>query len=108
MGNMLDKIIHIWQFEQTGWIITNLSANWHLRNSNGIHTIRSNTSLYHISFLPSTLRQWNSLPTEVWQLNTLSSFKTSLKKDLQSVQLITMDPEKPKSFMHDYVQAAVL
>ena len=56
-----------------------------LRNSNDIHTIRSNTSLYHNSFLPSTLRQWNSLPVEGRQLNTLSSFKTFLKKDLQSV-----------------------
>ena len=60
-------------------------SHHNLRNSNDIHTIRSNTSLYHNPFLPSTLRQWNSLPIEVRQLNTLSSFKTFLKKDLQSV-----------------------
>ena len=63
----------------------NAISHHNLRNSNDIHTIRSNTSLYHNSFLPSTLRQWNSLPLEVRQLNTLSSFKTFLKKDLQSV-----------------------
>ena len=63
----------------------NAISHHNLRNSNDIHTIRSNTSLYHNSFLPSTLRQWNSLPVEVRQLNTLSSFKTFLKKDLQSV-----------------------
>ena len=63
----------------------NAISHHKLRNSNDIHTIRSNTSLYHNSFLPSTLRQWNSLPVEVRQLNTLSSFKTFLKKDLQSV-----------------------
>ena len=63
----------------------NAISHHNLRNSNDIHTIRSNTSLIHNSFLPSTLRQWNSLPVEVRQLNTLSSFKTFLKKDLQSV-----------------------
>ena len=63
----------------------NAISHHNLRNSNDIHTIRSNTSLYHNSFLPSTLRQWNSLPVEVRQLNTLSSFKTFLKKDLKSV-----------------------
>ena len=49
----------------------NAISHHNLRNSNDIHTIRSNTSLYHNSFLPSTLRQWNSLPVEVRQLNTL-------------------------------------
>ena len=63
----------------------NAISHHNLRNSNDIHTIRSNTSLYHNSFLPSTLRQWNSLPVEVRQLNAISSFKTFLKKDLQSV-----------------------
>ena len=43
------------------------------------------SGLYHNSFLLSTLRQWKCLPIEVWQLNTLSSCKTFLWKDLQSV-----------------------
>ena len=87
----------------------NAISHHNLWNSNDIHTIRSNTSLYHNSFLPSTLRQWNSLPVEVRQLNTLSSFKTFLKKDLQSVPTyFTVVPGKPKSFTHVYVQAAVL
>ena len=63
----------------------NATSHHNLRNSNDIHTIRSNTSFYHNYFLPSTLRQWNSLPVEVRQLNTLSLFKTFLKKGLQSV-----------------------
>ena len=83
----------------------NAISHHNLRNSNDIHTIRSNTSLYHNSFLPSTLRQWNSLPVEVRQLNTLSSFKTFLNL---SQLIITVVPGKPKSFTHAYVQAAVL
>ena len=63
----------------------NAISHQNLRNSNDTNTIRSNNSLYHNSFLPSSLRQWNSLPVEVRQLKTLSSFKTFLKKDLQSV-----------------------
>ena len=46
----------------------NAISHHNLRNSNDIHTIRSNTSLYHNSLLPSTLRQWNSLPVDVRQL----------------------------------------
>ena len=63
----------------------NAISHHNLRNSNDIHTIKSNTSLYHNAFLPSTFRQWNSRQVEVRQLNTLSSFETFLKKDLQSV-----------------------
>ena len=66
-------------------LLVNAVSHYKLRNSNEIYAIRPNTSLYHNSFLPSTLRQWNSLPIDVIQLNTLSTFKTFLKKDIQSV-----------------------
>ena len=58
----------------------NAISHHNLRNLYDIHTIRCYSSLFHNSFLPLTLRQWNSLPVEIRQLNTLSSFKTFLKK----------------------------
>ena len=52
-----------------------------LRNSNDFKT----TSLYYNSFLPSTLRQWNTLSIETRQLNSLNSFKCFLKEDKRTV-----------------------
>ena len=69
-----------------------------LRNSNDIHTIRSNTRLYHNSSID--LRQWNSLPVRVRQLNTLSSFKTFLKKDLQSVPIFYYCGSRKAQILH--------
>ena len=50
-------------------------SRYNLRNSNNIQTIRAKTNQYNNSFLPSVLRDWNTLPAETKQLNTLSSFK---------------------------------
>ena len=60
-------------------------SRYNLRNSNDLQTIRTNISLYYNSFLPSTLREWNKLPTEIRQLPTLNSFKYSLSQDKQKV-----------------------
>ena len=60
-------------------------SQYNLRNANDIRNIRARTSLYYNSFLPSTLRQWNTLPPETRQSNSLNSFKHTLKKDKPSV-----------------------
>ena len=60
-------------------------SQYNLRNAQDIRNIRSRTSLYYNSFLPSTLRQWNNLSTETRQSNSLNSFKCILKKDKPSV-----------------------
>ena len=38
-------------------------------------------NVYYESFLPSSVRAWNSLPSEVRQLESLNSFKHFLNKD---------------------------
>ena len=60
-------------------------AHYNLRNSNNIQTIRAKTNQYNNSFLPSVLRDWNTLPAEAKQLNTVSSFKYFLKKENKPV-----------------------
>ena len=50
-------------------------SRYNLRNSNNIQTIRAKTNQYNNSFLLSVVRDWNTLPAETKQLNTLSSFK---------------------------------
>ena len=60
-------------------------SQYNLRNAQNLRNIRTRTSSYYNSFLPSTLRQWNNLSIETRQLNSLNSFKWFLKKDKSSV-----------------------
>ena len=56
-------------------------SRYNLRNANDLQTIKTSSVLYYESFLPSSVRAWNSLPSEVRQLESLSSFKHFLNKD---------------------------
>ena len=50
-----------------------------LRNNNDIQTLRTHTALYHNSFLPSAIREWNKLSQSQRHASSLNSFKASLK-----------------------------
>ena len=65
--------------------VFNTKHQYNLRNSGDIQTIRAKTNQFYNSFLPSTLREWNNLPSEARQCTTLNSFKHFLKKDKSSV-----------------------
>ena len=52
--------------------------------------IRAKTNQYNNSFLPSSIRDWNNLPVEAKQANTLRSFKYFLKKENSMCQNITI------------------
>ena len=54
-----------------------------LRNSDSIPTIHCRTQLYKSSFLPSTINDWNALPSNVKNKPTLESFKYSLNKNIR-------------------------
>ena len=56
-------------------------SRYNIRNSDNIQTIRAKTNQYHNSFLPFTLRDWNSLPFETKQANTLGAFKCLSTKE---------------------------
>ena len=57
------------------------SSRYNLRNANDLQTIDARTTQYFNSFLPSTVRDWNSLPPEVKISDTAIAFKSSLNKD---------------------------
>ena len=61
--------------------INDKACCYNLRNSTNIQTILAKTNQYNNSSLPSVLRDWNTLPAEAKQLNTVSSFKHFLKKE---------------------------
>jgi hypothetical protein len=54
---------------------------YNLRNSEDIRGIASRTTMYHNSFLPSVIRDWNNLPVIIRNNPTLSSIKIFLNKD---------------------------
>ena len=60
-----------------------LANAYTLRNSNDTPTIQSRTTLYQESFLPSVIRQWNSLPIDIRSSPTLPVFKRRLGTNIQ-------------------------
>ena len=56
------------------------ASRYNLRNSNNLQTIHARTNLYYQSFLPSAIRNWNNLPIEIKQSDSVNSFKKHLFK----------------------------
>ena len=56
-------------------------SRYNLRNANDLQTIKTESTLYYNSFLPSTVRAWNNLPNEAKHLQSTDAFKYYLKKD---------------------------
>ena len=54
--------------------ISNVS-NYNLRG------INARTTQYQQSFLPTAIKEWNNLPLELQQSNSVNSFKFNLTKD---------------------------
>ena len=59
--------------------VNNIS-HYNLRNSYNLQSIHARTSQYANSFLPSAVRNWNSLSVEVSQSDSLTTFKNHLNK----------------------------
>ena len=57
------------------------TSRYNLRNANDLQTIDARTTLYFNSFLPSTVRDWNSLPSDIKKADTAVTFKSSLNKN---------------------------
>ena len=55
---------------------------YNFRNSSDICTLRCRTNLYYNSFLPSTVRAWNTLPVEIKQTTSRALFKRLLNRNL--------------------------
>ena len=54
--------------------ISNVS-NYNLRHSNNLRGINARTTQYQQSFLPTAIKEWNNLPLELQQSNSVNSFK---------------------------------
>ena len=60
--------------------VENTSA-YHLRDSQNIRPLLTRTQLYYKSFLPACVREWNELPLDIRNSDSLSSFKQQLDKE---------------------------
>ena len=61
------------------------SSNYYLCNSNNIHLVNARTSLYYNSFLPSAVRDWNSIPDDRRNVDSVIAFKNVLSRDKPTV-----------------------
>ena len=60
-------------------------SRYNLRNANDNSKLHCRTQQYYKSFLPTVVRDWNGLPEEAKQLNSLLSFKTYLNRERKKV-----------------------
>ena len=58
-------------------------TQYNLRNTNNIRTISCKSQLYYNSFLPSTVRAWNDLPTEIRNSESLNVFNQKLNATIK-------------------------
>ena len=75
-------------------------SRYNLRNSDHLQTIDSRTNLYYNSFLPCTVRAWNSLPAEVKQSQTTHSFKYYFNKDKTPVPKYYYSKNRKAQILH--------
>jgi hypothetical protein len=58
-----------------------------LRNSNDMRNVHCNSQLYANSFLPSSISEWNQLPPDIKNSQSVASFKKKLENNKQRVPL---------------------
>ena len=56
-------------------------TNYNLRNSNNSHLVNARSSLYYNSFLPSVFRDWNNIPGDRRNVDSVIAFKNVLCRD---------------------------
>ena len=54
--------------------------SYNVRSKHNISQIRTRSNIYHNSFIPATIRQWNLLPSSVRNSDDIDSFKGKLDK----------------------------
>ena len=58
------------------------TIDYNLRNSNNIHLVNARTALYYNnSFLPSVVRDWNNIPDDRRNIDSVIAFKNVLSRD---------------------------
>ena len=81
------------------YLSTILPQNEPTYNLRNMRSVPSRTQAHNTSFLPSTIRDWNSLPLHIRQSTSLSTFKQSLNSTLgKSSPLFNIGSRKGQIF----------
>ena len=84
-------------------------SHYNLRNANDLQSVNSRTTQYFNSFLPSVIREWNSLPCADRNVETIDSFKWHLNQHRATYRSIfTLKIETHKFCIPDSDWGAVL
>jgi len=76
------------------------SNNYSLRNSSHLQTIQARTSLYSNSFLPSTVSEWNNLPDDVKNAESIISFKRLINTNRPIPNILFSYGERRSQLLH--------
>ena len=84
-------------------------SHYNLRNANDLRSVNSHTTQYFNSFLPSVIRDWNSLPYADRNVETIDSFKRHLNQHRATVpKYFTQEIDNHKFCIPDSDWDAVL
>ena len=71
-----------------------------LRNNQNLTVPRARTNLYNNSFIPLATREWNLLPLEVKNCNSLYSFKRFLNRNMKSIPKYYYIGDRKSQILH--------
>ena len=71
-----------------------------LRNNQNLTVPRARTNLYNNSFVPLATREWNLLPPEAKNCNSLYSFKRSLNRNMTSIPKYYYIGDRKSQILH--------
>ena len=75
-------------------------SRYNLRNANDIRITEARTNLYYQSFLPSVLRDWNSLDAEDRTSASVSSFKNRLNRNTMTIPIYFYVGDRKLQVLH--------
>ena len=74
------------------------------RNADDYTTIQCKTQHHYSSFLPSRIKDWNNLPQQAKQINSLVSFKSHLTRDKIQVPKYFYQGKRKWQVMHTSIR----
>ena len=75
-------------------------SHYSLRNANDLQSVNSRTTQYFNSFLPSVIRDWNSLPCADRNVETIDSFKRHLNQHRATVPKYFYTGNRKSQILH--------
>ena len=78
----------------------NEGSRYNLINANDVQTVKARTALYFNSFLPSVIREWNSMPENCKYVDSIDSFKRQISRNKTTVPKYLYTGSRRLQFLH--------